>query len=295
MTLPRSAPTASSLSGLNRHDPPTTRYTPRRRKNDDTEKLNMPYFDEDDRRRLMDEFAAVPAKTQVLTNAFLVRDYLSDIAKEYAHHGVCRRLATLAQCITQIYALLPPNLDEVPPRAVLLDTTVFIQAFVFNAYGILDNLAFVWVNEKNISKPDGQPLPKGQVGLTRDKKIVRHSFSAEMQTYLAERDPWLAHLENFRHSLGHRIPLYIPPYVVDPAKFGLYKDLELRMNDALYRGDLDERTRLEVEQNALIRFRPLMKQSFGDPTPPVVFHPQVLADFATVEEMSLRVLEELNR
>jgi hypothetical protein len=140
----------------------------------------------------------------------------------------------------------------VPPREALLDTTISIHAFVFNAYGVLDNLAFVWVKEKNITKPNGKPLPNRRVGLTADKGEVRQSFSPELQTYLRERDAWLAYLEGFRHSLGHRIPLYIPPYIVAPAQVNLYQDLEARMNAALFeRGDLAEHARLEAEQKAL--------------------------------------------
>jgi hypothetical protein len=62
----------------------------------------MPYIDEENLQRLMDSFTAMPAKTQALTEAFLVRDYLSALAKEYAHQGVRRRLTTLTRCITQI-------------------------------------------------------------------------------------------------------------------------------------------------------------------------------------------------
>jgi hypothetical protein len=255
----------------------------------------MPYFNEDHLRHLEDGFAAIADKARELAGHFVDRHYVSELAKEYAHHGVARRIGTLARCITQIYTILPPERDEVPHQEALTDATIFTQAFVFNAYGVLDNLAFVWVNERNIRKADGQSLPNGRIGLTKDKEQVRESFSPEMQAYLKERDRWFAHLENFRHSLGHRIPLYIPPYIVDPANVRLYEDLESRMNEALRRWDLAEHTRLKVERDALIQFRPWMKQSYGDPTPPVVFHAQVLADFATVEEMSLKILAELNR
>ena len=40
-------------------------------------------------------------------------------------------------------------------------------------------------------------------------------------------------------------------------------------------------------------FRPFMKHSFTDPAPPVMFHAQILADFATVEEISRRILGAL--
>jgi hypothetical protein len=255
----------------------------------------VPYFDAANLERLTDGYEVVPSKVAKLVEAFLLRQYVSPIAREYAHHGVARRLGTLARCIDRVYSLLPPELDEVPGQDVRTDATIFIQAFVFNAYGVLDNLALVWVNERNIRKPNGQPLPNGRVGLTKDKEEVRQSFSAEMRAYLEERDPWFTYLENFRHSLGHRIPLYIPPYILDPKNLIQYESLDLRMSDALRRSDLAEHSRLEGQRDALTHFRPWMKQSFADPTPPVVFHAQVLADFATVEDMSLRMLAELNR
>jgi hypothetical protein len=162
----------------------------------------------------------------------------------------------------------------------------------------MEYVGFVWVKEKNVTKLNGQPLPNGRVGLTADKGEVRQSFSPEMQAYLRERDAWLDYLEGFRHSLGPRIPLYIPPYTVAPAQVDLYQNLEARMNAALFffeRRDLAEHARLKAQQKELRRFRPCMKHSFTDPTPPVVLHPQVLADFATVEEMCQKVLGELDR
>lgn len=143
----------------------------------------MSYFDENNLRRLADGLAGVAPKTNRVVEAFLGRRYASDLAKEYAHHGVIRRLTTLARCIEQIFTLLPPELDEVPHQLVRTDATIFVQAFVFNAYGALDNLAFVWVNERDIRKADGQPLPNGRIGLTKDKVQVCESFSAEMQAY----------------------------------------------------------------------------------------------------------------
>jgi hypothetical protein len=93
----------------------------------------MPYFDEASLRRLAEGFGAVPDKAQRLMEALLAREYVSESAKEYAHHGVGWRLSILARCIEQIYRRLPPERDEVPPREALLDTTIGIQAFVFNA------------------------------------------------------------------------------------------------------------------------------------------------------------------
>jgi hypothetical protein len=255
----------------------------------------MPYFDDKALRRLRYAAASVSDRATALTEAFLARAYHTEAGKEHAHHGVCRRVAILVRCVNQIFARLPPELEETPARETLLDAAIFIQAFVFNVFGTLDNLAFVWVNERDVRKPDGTKLPNGRIGLTKDKERVRESFSEGMQCYLAGRDAWMANLESFRHSLGHRIPLYIPPYVVSTADLPDYEDLGVRINDALFkRGDLEEHEQLKVERQALASFRPWMKHSFEDPTPPIAFHAQVLADFATIEEMARRILAELD-
>lgn len=252
------------------------------------------YFSANALKQLAEGFETTPRRAQAVAEIYLNRQYISEAAKEYAHHGVARRISTLARCIAQICRHIPPELDEVPDRDVRIDATIFIQTFVFNAFGVLDNLAFVWVNEKNVLGRNGRPLPNGRVGLTADKDQVRQSFSAPMRAYLQQRDPWFSYLEGFRHSLGHRIPLYIPPHVVDPADVPQYQALEASIHEALRNCDVEAYQALKVEQAALARFRPWMKHSLTDPTPPVIFHSQVLSDFATIEEMCLRIRDELD-
>jgi len=253
-----------------------------------------PYFNANTSRQLSEGSSAIARRALAIAEIFIGRSYVSAAAKEYAHHGVARRVYTLARCIAQIYRHLPPELEEAPDRDIRTDITIFLQAFVFNAFGVLDNLAFVWVNEKNIMGRNGRPLPNGRIGLSADKDQVRQSFSAAMQTYLQQRDPWFNYLEGFRHSLGHRIPLYIPPHTVDPADVPRYQALEADMHEALRNSDVRTYERLKAEQAALTRFRPWMKHSLTDPTPPVLFHSQVLADFATIEEICLKIRDELD-
>lgn len=172
--------------------------------------------------------------------------------------------------------------------------TIHIQAFVFNAFGILDNLAFVWVNERGVVGNNGRPLPNGKIGLARDKERVWQSLPPAVQDCLEEMEEWHGNLKSFRHSLGHRIPLYIPPYNVDPQNADRFQTLQGRMNEALTQLDIDTYEQLEAERDALKFFRPFMKHSLNDPARPIVFHPQVLADFATVEAISKRILDALN-
>lgn len=110
----------------------------------------------------------------------------------------------------------------------------------------------------------------------------------------ASRPIGFGHLKDFRDALAHRIPLYIPPFAVDPAVADRYQDLEVRAQAALAAGDLVTHEQLSRASRALARFSPVMVHALGE-TPPVVFHYQLLADASTIIEIGENVLDELAR
>jgi hypothetical protein len=57
--------------------------------------------------------------------------------------------------------------------------------------------------------------------------------------------------------------------------------------------DLAEHGRLAVEQEKLGRFMPWMHHSYVEKGQPAVFHPQLLADFLTIEGLGLKMHAEL--
>jgi hypothetical protein len=67
---------------------------------------------------------------------------------------------------------------------------ISIHAFVFNVFGALDNLAWIWVQEKGLTKEDGKPLPNEWVGIAPKNKQVRASFSKELNAHLNTIDQW---------------------------------------------------------------------------------------------------------
>jgi hypothetical protein len=144
-----------------------------------------------------------------------LRTYKRERGAEYAIQGFCRRLDTLVRSINRVYELLPPDQEEIPENDVAVDAAIAIQAFMMNAFGCLDNLAWIWVYEKAIKDKNGTELEKNDVGF--GKKKVRSSLTKEFQAFLVKKQPWFANLIAFRDSLAHRIPLYIPPYVVPKA------------------------------------------------------------------------------
>jgi hypothetical protein len=228
-----------------------------------------------------------------LRQLYISRNYKSDRAREYANHGFSRRLGTLVRAIDQVYAILPPEREDIPERDEVVDATIAIQSFVFNTFGCLDNLAWIWVYEKEIKGRDGNELDPKKVGL--GSKQVRGSFSDTFRTYLNSRQEWFDNLKDFRDSLAHRIPLYIPPYIVSPEALEEHNRLELALGEPMQRGDTQEYDRLRSEQQKLGRFRPWMTHSQFEEAPSVVFHYQLLTDYVTIDEFGRTMLEELDR
>lgn len=95
--------------------------------------------------------------------------------------------------------------------------------------------------------------------------------------------------------MAHRIPLYIPPYIVAPERQDEYERLGGAANEAARLGNFAEYDRLTAEQDALGRFRPWMTHSPVENAPVAVFHFQLLADFNTIDEIGRKLLEEMER
>ena len=131
------------------------------------------FFSEETLQNLKDEYLTVSAKYNRLLEAYLTRNYNDARAQEYAHHGFSRRLKILVRCIDKIFEILPPDRTNLPTSEELSDATINLQAFVFNVFGSVDNLAWIWVAEKNLTKDDGSPIPNGWVGLSEKNKLVR--------------------------------------------------------------------------------------------------------------------------
>ncbi len=226
---------------------------------------------------------------------YISRKFKSERAREYAWHGFCRRLATLVRAIDLVYEALPPEREDIPERHEVKDATIAIQSFVFNTFGCLDNLAWIWVYEKDVKRKDGTELDPKQVGLSNGNREVRSSFSKEFRAYLDSRQTWFHHIKGFRDALAHRIPLYIPPYIVPPETVDEYNRLEQASGEALQRGDFNEYDRLQSEQRKFVLFRPWMTHSQYENAPVVVFHQRLLKDYVTIDEIGRTMLEQLDR
>ena len=190
--------------------------------------------------------------------------------------------------------MLPPGFRNVPEADVLHDVTVQLQAFTFNIFGCLDNLAHVWVLETGVKK-NGNPLPLQRIGFGSNNREVRESLPDRFVDYLLGIQDWYLNLENFRHALAHRIPVYIPPGFLTEDQSIVYSDLQAQINDAVRRDDYGAVDRLENQQAALLSFHPIATHSFGESASIVYFHAQMMSDIDTVQEIASKLLPEFDR
>jgi hypothetical protein len=228
-----------------------------------------------------------------LRERYLTRGYKDAHAKEHALHGFSRRLGTLIRAVNLVFDYLPPELDAIPEHDTVVDATIAIQSFVLNVFGCLDNLAWIFVYEKAVTKPDGSPIDPQGVNL--GSKVVRAKFSTEFNDYIDSRDNWFKGMKDFRDALAHRMPLYIPPFIVTRDVVDEYNRLERESGEAMRAHKFTEYDRLQEEQKKLGRFRPWMTHSRTESADAIAFHYQLLADFNTVDEFGRKMLEELAR
>jgi len=251
------------------------------------------YFTEEALEQLSKSYSEIEMMYNDLIINFTYLDLKNLRAREFAHHGFPRRVKIMHRCITNVFDQIPPERTEIPSRDELSDATINIQSFIFNTFGAMDNLAWIWIAENGQKRADGTPIPKEHIGLGPKNTSVRATLSHDFKGYLNRLDPWFEHLTTLRHALAHRIPLYIPPYVIQKGDESAYRDLETRMSEAIKRRNFNEYDKLSVAQLSLGNFRPWIQHSFGEGAIPVVFHAQMLADFKTVDEVAKKMLKEI--
>lgn len=254
----------------------------------------MIYSDES-MQELWDQFVGLQGKCNKLITEYSEKEFGNEKAKNYVQYGFCRRLSLITRCIEKVFEVLPPDTEEFPDEILIHDVTIHLQAFVFNAYGCLDNLAHIWVLEENVTQENGNPLPPIHIGIGPKNESVLKSLPKEFAEYLVEKKSWYKNLESFRHALAHRIPPYIPPGYLTDEKEEKYLEIQMLINEALSEQNREQVNRLEKEKADLLEFIPIAAHSSGDSIDFLYFHPQMLKDFHTILELARGMLSCFDR
>jgi hypothetical protein len=229
-----------------------------------------------------------------LEERLLRRTYHHARAKEFAEHGLLRRLSTMVHCIDVVFDRLPPDLVEVPERATISDATISLQAFTANVFGCLDNLAWIWICERDLRANDGTPMLPRRIGLGPRYREIWRSLPVDLRERISGYEEWFRVMGDFRDALVHRIPFYIPPFTIDPARSEDFQRLETEKWSALTSRSRELYEAKKREQGELRRFQPFMLHSLTEKAPPIYFHGQILADFNTVDDVAHAFLDALD-
>lgn len=250
----------------------------------------MPYS-ESETAAMAEAIGGWTERSRNLATDLMTFPYAQSNAREMAEHGACRRLRDLEHCARRVWERIPPN-DDSPTRDDIFDATMFIQAFVVNVYGAIDNLAWIWTYEKPVLGHDGTALTPFAVGFRPKNKVVRQSVSDETRAFLAGMDDWFGLLESFRDALAHRIPLYVPFLTITGAAT---EELKAFQEETMAPGWTYERwNAVMVKVRELGNFEPLMTHSVFT-APRVPFHQQMICDLATVVALGELIFADLER
>src|SRR5205807_1295873 len=168
--------------------------------------------------------------------------------QEHLRHGMARRANVLARCIANIYKVFPPNLERPLDREALSDVQISLHAYVINLCGLFDNCAWAFVLQHGL---ETQFQPK-QIGLFKPR--LQALLAQPLRDYLETEHfkRWrAAYLTNYRDSLAHRIPLYIPPAIWTPADNQRYNALDAETSARIRHRHWDRVDALRAEQDRL--------------------------------------------
>jgi hypothetical protein len=211
---------------------------------------------------------------------------LSHGVRQQIVHGASRRLGTMRWCLQRIFELFPPSQARPLPREVLSDVQVYLQAFIVNVSGVLDNWAWAFVLRHGLVD-----IETVNVGLFRPQ--TQRFLPAPFRDYLRSTlKNWHGeYLKDGRDSLAHQIPQYIPPALWTTEEATRYRELESEESECLAKHDFDRLEAIRVEQDNLGRAAPMFIGAFvtgGKKRHPVMLHPQLIVDCRTINEIGRR-------
>lgn len=222
----------------------------------------------------------------------LVERFLTEIspklkiprAKEYLEHGVCRRIRVLERSIERIYEIFPPNRKNKLTRDELSDVQIYLHAFVINLFGILDNLAWVYVLEHNLEAEVG-----GHMGVGLYAKGTQNILPPDLKAYInldSTKEWYEKYVKNYRDALAHRIPLYVPPLIVTEVEAAKWMELDGRIWECIQNQEFEALEDLKREEADLGIVCDMFSHSLSESESKTVYiHPQLLVDGATILEL----------
>jgi hypothetical protein len=226
-----------------------------------------------------------------LTDVALSYPFKKLRAEQFSREGFVRRLNYLDHAMCRLADIYPPNLTKAS-RGRVRDAELLVQSFVMNVFGAIDNLAWVWVLERGITRPNGTQLRRAEVVFDGPQsRILVESLTPALNAVVSDASDWFKALRTYRDGVAHQIPIYIPRLLNEEEaqksailSVSIHKAISARNHKLM--GDLLD------ERNNLGDYGAFMALS-GEQSP-MMLHPQMVCDLATVVNFGETLFSELN-
>lgn len=213
-------------------------------------------------------------------------------ASAHLNHGVGRRLSVMANAIDEVFKLVPPE-NTRATRVTIGKATICLHAFLINAVGVLDNMAWAYIHWHCIeSEFEGPKRADVDLFKARLQSRLPPPFVAFLTT--GQMIDWQkTYLKPYRDALAHRIPPYIPESYL-PADDRLFEINDGQMKAAILASDWDEVDRLQDRRGQILGHAYSFIHDLTPPIHALYLHPQLLADAATVDQIIRSFLASLS-
>ena len=203
--------------------------------------------------------------------------------------------------IRRLLQIVPPDRNEPLPRNEVEYVAQDLNVIYINTRGILDNLAWAAVEQFTVAAD--RPRGNGDVGLFRP--LMRKLPTLEpLGLTLAPYRGWDREFASRRDPAAHRIPLTVPPAVLDESAQLEFAERQLECNqiaNEMIRAAKEGRDLTDLAEQREAAFERLERVGGFNPwfthhpdEGPIPIYPTVPEDVATMIKAAARVFEFFN-
>ena len=210
---------------------------------------------------------------------------------EHLVHGAGRRMRMVRRALENIFTLFPPDSQKPLPLDTVLDVQINLHALLVNAYAANDNWAWAFVLRHDLL----QSIPtKMGVGLF-NVQTTKFLPDALRQYLLSEGlTQWhREYAKRFRDATAHRIPPYIPPFVLLASDQKRHDELLVEKQRANEAGEFARLREVDAEIVRLYHPSLMFFNSLGpdEPTAGIYLHAQTVSDAMSLAEIGEKFLD----
>lgn len=144
-------------------------------------------------------------------------------------YGVARRSKMISGALRQLYSLVRPDRRQPLPHDDVFEVERALNDIYIHAKGMIDNYA--WTIYHLFGDDELKKLHHTDIGLFR-RKFQRNVSVSDFAEIAREFQTWEAQLKERRDPVAHRIPLTVPPAILDETDADTYRKLQEKADDA---------------------------------------------------------------